>query len=1140
MRQQIINDRYQIESHLGRGSQGDVLLAIDQKLGRQVAIKVLRLDGGFDSQAEQSLRREAMVMARFHHANVVAVHDYDVTSDTHSPFLVMEYLRGEPVDKIVDSLSDIEVRQLVGQVGNALHEAHEIGLVHRDLKPANLMLVDRGKPYQRFMILDLGIAKLTESAQVDFEMLGSMTFSGAGTPFYMAPEQAEAKAVDNRADIYAMGSMIYEFISGHSPFAKEADSLPRLLSAVIGKLPEPLVDISQRSCSLGLSNLVMKCLEKDPALRPTSMRELVDQFEQHFVSTQLANAVPPPPVIPPPVHAAHLSGQSGPSAGAEAQPSGQVSLSMNSGSSLSAGATLDPASELATGRADLDDTARQSSHASSVSQGSSRPHRMMGIWIAAGVIGLTGIVVILFGVAAITGTLDDRSKAFANGDSHGQEEITRANSGKLGDSTKDAVSEDASQPNDTQDDHEDAEQAVSDLPSIEKIDFGTRQLSEGIPWTLKPDFGGDAVDGYELAEGAPVGLTINPRTGRLAWTPTEEQGPGDYPITIVSTVEGGESLVVDLRLIVAEINQPPRVKPVRDISSDELDSIRFVVEASDSDVPPQELTYRLVGESPSAARLDTSTGQFSWTPTERDGPGQFETAVEVSDGESSTQISFALNVREVNTRPEFRQIAEQSVDEEQELAFTISASDIDLPATDLVYEMTSDDLTGARFDPATQRFSWTPGEVHGPGEFIATFTVFDGNETEHINVPIVVREVSRPPILDKIAKQEATLGEPFRYRVVARDPDLPDKSIRYELKYAPDGMTIDPNTGQIDWVIGLRQIREAYLVQIIATKSDDLVARGEFTITTPDTAEVTNSIGMKLVFVSATGLRGLFKMGSPESEDGHTEEETQHRVLINKSFLLGAHEVTRGQFSQFVIDTGYETQAERVDSTGGWGWNVRESTREVGAPYNWRNPGFPQTDNHPVVNVSWHDAKHFCEWLSEKEGKTYRLPTEAEWEFACRAGSLTAFSFGDNSEDLANHANVLDRSASGKLQLQQLREAPRDDGYVFTAPVGEYSANAFGFYDMHGNVEEWCLDRYDAEYYKNSPLEDPEGPDFGSSQVIRGGHWFGSVRGSRSSCRRGSRSWSCDMTLGFRLLAELPNSEPEALGEASEDDNAGE
>ena len=149
--------------------------------------------------------------------------------------------------------------------------------------------------------------------------------------------------------------------------------------------------------------------------------------------------------------------------------------------------------------------------------------------------------------------------------------------------------------------------------------------------------------------------------------------------------------------------------------------------------------------------------------------------------------------------------------------------------------------------------------------------------------------------------------------------------------------------------------------------------------------------------------------------DFFKDEHPQHRVRITKPFYLGTYHVTRGQFRQFVADTAYKTDAEKGERPGAFGWDPDRKEFAADKRYSWRNLGFEQTDEHPVVNVSWNDAAEFCKWLSKKEGKTYRLPTEAEWEYACRAGTNTRYYSGDDPEMLAKIGNVADAAIKAKF-----------------------------------------------------------------------------------------------------------------------------
>ncbi len=300
----------------------------------------------------------------------------------------------------------------------------------------------------------------------------------------------------------------------------------------------------------------------------------------------------------------------------------------------------------------------------------------------------------------------------------------------------------------------------------------------------------------------------------------------------------------------------------------------------------------------------------------------------------------------------------------------------------------------------------------------------------------------------------------------------------------------------------------------------------------PETAvEMQNSLGMLLRLVPA----GEFLMGTsaealPEPasdavwffsrwiDERRTAETPQHRVRITRPFYMGAHEVTVGQFRQFVETAGHRPAAE-ADAKGGFGFVDGEWRR--GREFDWQNPGFPQDEDEPVCNVTWEDAVAFCRWLSEKEGDTYRLPTETEWEYACRAGTTTLYHSGDDPATLQGAANIADQSLA-RAAPAIAWAAAWDDAFPFTAPVGSFQANALGLYDMHGNAWEWCADVYDRDYYRRSPQDDPLHRGEGGDRIFRGGgfdNWAGFVR---SADRYGSHSptlrtdWA-----GFRVVREL-------------------
>jgi formylglycine-generating enzyme required for sulfatase activity len=202
---------------------------------------------------------------------------------------------------------------------------------------------------------------------------------------------------------------------------------------------------------------------------------------------------------------------------------------------------------------------------------------------------------------------------------------------------------------------------------------------------------------------------------------------------------------------------------------------------------------------------------------------------------------------------------------------------------------------------------------------------------------------------------------------------------------------------------------------------------------------------------------GRFTMGSPASEAGRSDDEgPQHSVNV-KSIAMGKTHITRGQFAAFVNATRYDAGNECHTFEGGK-WEQR-------AGRNWRNPGYPQTDNHLVVCINWNDAKAYTQWLSQKTGKNYRLPSEAEWEYAARAGTTTARFWGDNPDQACGYANLADETAKAQIPGASSWSVHNcTDGYAYTAAAASFKPNAFGLYDMIGNAWQWTEDCWHDNY----------------------------------------------------------------------------
>jgi sulfatase modifying factor 1 len=327
-----------------------------------------------------------------------------------------------------------------------------------------------------------------------------------------------------------------------------------------------------------------------------------------------------------------------------------------------------------------------------------------------------------------------------------------------------------------------------------------------------------------------------------------------------------------------------------------------------------------------------------------------------------------------------------------------------------------------------------------------------------------------------------------------------------------EGITLGEITipGAVDAQPEQRNLRER---EFLTWREPEMKARYAKTMAGAGPRSSENSIGLKLVRVPA----GEFMMGSPIAEKGRRADEPHRRVRLTRDFFIGQCEVTRGQFRKFVESTQYKTEAER-GVRGGYGYD--EATQKLAGPdkrYSWEFTGFAQTDAHPVVNVSFRDAEAFCRWLSEKEKQVYRLPTEAEWEYACRGGATSAYGNGDDPEKVIEMGNIVDASAHERFP-ERIAVAG-NDGYAFTAPVGSFRANGFGLHDMHGNVWEWTADWFAPP--STDAQTDPRGPETAKDKVVRGGDWYHDWSFARSAQRFPIHPGLCRRHAGFRVVREV-------------------
>ncbi|MEO2015380.1 MAG: SUMF1/EgtB/PvdO family nonheme iron enzyme, partial [Fuerstiella sp.] len=436
----------------------------------------------------------------------------------------------------------------------------------------------------------------------------------------------------------------------------------------------------------------------------------------------------------------------------------------------------------------------------------------------------------------------------------------------------------------------------------------------------------------------------------------------------------------------------------------------------------------------------------------------------------------------------------QTIDEEIPLELVIQTS---IPLTDVQrFSLSETAPDGMQIDRNTGRLIWTPTEIQGPGNFAFEAQVTDlSGRSVFCAQPLTVQvtEVNVPPTFDAIDPVSAKSGEKLSVRMSASDGDYPANDIRFALGIgAPEGVAIDVETGELSWDIVATAESGQHSVAIIATDNSGARAEARLQIQITKGKPITNSIGMTFNLIPA----GEFMMGSPRDENGRINNESQHDVRITRTFYLQTTEVTQEQYQQ-----------------------------AMGT-----NPSYFKGKQNPVEQVSWDAAIVFCRKLSElpaekSAGYVYRLPTEAEWEYACRAGTTTQYSFGDNDAQLGDYAWFGNNSGDKQIDALKIWETVQDiDNYserilgnnCRSHPVGEKKPNPWGLYDMHGNLSEWCQD-LGAEYPSGS-VTDPTGAASGSDRVFRGGSWFNSADYCQSADRGGFSPSYRIGSLGFRVV----------------------
>ncbi len=1087
---------YEILEVVGRGAFGTVLRAFDEKLQRVVAIKVLAPEMAATSPARKRFLREARTSAAVRHENVVSIY---AVEDEPIPYLVMEYIPGKTLQERLDEQGPLDlsdVLRLGKQVADGLAAAHAEGLIHRDIKPGNILL--EGGMNDRVKITDFGLARTADDA--------SMTQSGmiAGTPLYMAPEQAHGP------EARPAGRPV-QFRQRAVPDDQRPPAVSRPIDdggaqTRCGRHAAADSGDHSRDAGRGCARLIGHLHAKDPDERYGSAKEVSDLLAQCLADVEAGRT----PNIPAPAIAGGEPSEQPAEPAVRREPQRLWHKPITKVAAALLVLLAGVAFTEATGVTKVASTVLQI------------------------VIPGQGTLVIETNDPGISISIDG-------------EEITIQGAG---------VKELILRPGDYQvAATKDGKPLKQEIVTITRD--GRKVLRIGIE--PDPDVPNPAVamtprpEPIEWPLDAPP-LAIAPFDAAQA--KDHQQAWADY---LGVPVEYTNSIGMKFRLI-------PPSEYLRGIPPEEIEAAlagdvsAFWRERIESDGPqhkviltqPFYLGVTEVSQSEYEQVIGSNPSYFSPMGDGKDKVERLDTSrhpVEMVSWCDAAEFCAKLSQKE-ERKPFYFRAGNQIT--------ALTGDGYRLP-TSAEWEFACRAGTTTKFcngdqDQELKSVGWTQANsgrrTHAAGELLANpFGLYDlhGNVREWIEdvwLPTAYKEFAHQPAIDPVAKDTNVAARLMR----GGDWHLVPETARSGNGGSPDSPTHRMSFGGFRVVLVFNAVRQAM-------KSTDVGGRSQLEpiqwpadapplaiapfdaeqarkhqqawaeyLGVPMEQEVVlggrdkDGLDIKLTLVLIPP--GEFLMGSSDEQIARLREAAkasglqlrdfkwielegpQRRVRMTRPFYVSHTEITNDQFRSFVEAADFKTEAE---ASGKGSWTLRQGRMVLDPTINWHTA--PNTvPNSPVTHVTWNDANACCRWLSGRNADlTFDLPTEAQWEYACRAGTTTAWFCGDDEAVLEDYAVV-----SGGWRW-----------------VGSKKPNAFGLYDMHGNMWEWCRDSIGN--YRDAEDVDPVGPD-GEKRILRGGNCFGghgndwhNNSGDRSAARYEAPADHSVMDKSFRVMATLPD-----------------
>ncbi|MFL5240690.1 MAG: SUMF1/EgtB/PvdO family nonheme iron enzyme [Gemmataceae bacterium] len=1126
-------DNYAILEVVGQGGMGIVLKAFDEQLHRIVAVKVLAPQLATSASARRRFIREAQAAAAVCHDHVVTIHAVNAGT---VPYLVMQLVAGYSLqDKLEKSgaLGLKEILRIGLQTAEGLAAAHKQGLVHRDIKPANILL-ENG--VERVKITDFGLARAVDDA--------SLTQSGvvAGTPQYMSPEQAQGESVDHRSDLFSLGSVLYAMCTGRPPF--RASGTMAVLKRVCEETPRPIREIN-REIPDWLCAIVAKLQAKNPADRFQSAKEVADLLSQHLAHLQQPRLVPAPAAV------TQTSSEGEPIANSVdvfATDRKKVSRTILAGIWTFfllpiLWAFLIPY------------------------LGVIWSTTIFVLALAASLflfpVKRTILVVGAITVLAVGGVVFEYKQPMW------WNELW--NLGGQPDRTTGTVSINWTDPDlrVVIDKGGGTSYGFDRSPFVQGLSPGayTLRAMRGeevvyeVEFILSP---GES----RLINLPPIPLSA-PALARAPFTAEEaEQHQKAWAKHLGVPVETTNAIGMKLRLIPPGEFQMGMTSQEMDLANKDRSPDHWLVSSTKTSGPQHKVT---LSKPFYCATTEVTIGQFRrfveatgyQTDAEKDGKGgarwderqkkmtqdprlNWKTpGYHATDDSPVTQVTWNDAVAFCNWLNAMQGLGESYRSVQGPWWKPTNAKGCRLP-TEAQWEFacragaTTNYFWGTD-EGMLRNYAWYSENSSGKTHPVATkaanpFGLFDmqGNVSELCQDLSDNKEYKSLDVIDPEGTQAGTCYVRRGANFASQSKDCASAQrllgLPFDVRHDDTGFRV------VQDILPAVKASTPPLAKAPFTSEEAKQHQEAWAQHLGVPVETTNSVGIKLALIPP----GEFNMGltAAEIEAAITRIKNRpndnwlvyayktsgplHKVVLTKPYYAATTHVTIGQFREFVKAKKYLTDAER--GGGGSRWDEQQKKMIQDPKLTWKAPGYDVTDQSPVTEVTWNDAVAFCNWLSAKEGlgqpyelvkgswrptsaPGYRLPTEAQWEYACRAGATSLHFGGNDDEAFARHAWFV-KNSNGKAQ-----------------PVGAKLPNAFGLFDMEGNADQFCQDFFDPNYYERNERYDPLGPDTGLTQlqphVRRGSSWGASADAYVIGLRMSLDLKAAQGGVGFRVVRDV-------------------